>query len=590
MKKLVIATAFLSVCSVTENVSAAMAFNTILDRLFTITVEQSPELKSTIGLFEVQGIREHNARLDDRSLAAALKHIHEKKEILRALEALAPDILTPEQLVSYETCLWTLRHDIAGEQFLLHQYPVTQIDGIVWSQIFLLTEIHRLQDAVDVEHYIARLDAIAHQVYQVIDYLKKQQQAGIYPPRFVVEKVVQNMARVLPEDPTQHVLYTHLVTNMPASITPESARVYQEQAQKIIAEKVYPAYQALCEYHEMLLPHVSNNHGVWALPQGEGYYQYMLEQHTTTNLTAEEIHALGHAEVARIRGEIDTILAQLGTTLEAIKQDSKFYYPNTDEGRAQCIADYLAMLERSRTHLGPLFDLKPEAGVTIHRVPEREQAGAPGAYYMPGSLDRTRPGKFFANLRDMAEVPTYHMETLLIHEAEPGHHFQCSLQNELDLPLIRKIAGHNAYIEGWALYTERLAGEYGFYSSPYMQIGNLLDELMRAVRLVVDTGIHHKRWSHTQAVEYMEHMTGMHHDSVVTEIERYFVWPGQACSYKIGQLKILALRERAKKVLGDRFSLQQFHNVVLGTAAVPLAVLESVVDHWIESLQGAETV
>jgi uncharacterized protein (DUF885 family) len=278
---------------------------------------------------------------------------------------------------------------------------------------------------------------------------------------------------------------------------------------------------------------------------------------------------------------LDDPKKEVGSIMQDLKKNPQFYYPNTDAGRAECLADFERILERSRKELAPLFGIKPSMGVTIQRVPVHEEAGSAGAYYCQPSIDGSRPGLFFANLRDMSEMPKYSMETLTIHEAEPGHHFQLALQNSMNIPVLRKLGPYNAFYEGWALYTEKLAYENNFYSSSFSQLGHLKDELMRAARLVIDTGLHHKRWTREQAIDYMEATTGMHRNAVTSEIDRYLVMPGQACSYKIGQLKILELRQRAKDMLGERFDIREFHDVILSLAAAPLAVLATVIDAYI---------
>lgn len=362
-------------------------------------------------------------------------------------------------------------------------------------------------------------------------------------------------------------------------------------ARNTIDEFVTPAYRTVETYLVELLDMATTNHGVWALPHGDEYYTYMLQQHTTTDLSADEIHAIGLQEVERIQNEMRTILAaenlddatkSVGTLLQELAQEPRFYYPNTEEGRQQCLDDYNTIINRSRKELGHLFGLKPKMGVIVQRVPKHEESGSAGAYYLRPSIDGSRPGSFYVNLRDMSEAPIYGMETLAIHEAEPGHHFQIALQCEINLPILRKLGTYTAYTEGWALYTEKLAYEQGFFSSSFAILGHLQDELLRAARLVIDTGIHHKRWTYEQAIAYMEETTGFHHNFVVTEVERYFVWPGQACSYKIGQLKILELRQRAREALGEAFSIQEFHDEVLKVAAVPLEILEEVIDRYIQ--------
>jgi uncharacterized protein (DUF885 family) len=353
---------------------------------------------------------------------------------------------------------------------------------------------------------------------------------------------------------------------------------------------VYPAYQSLKNWLTELLKISSTNNGVWALPDGDEYYAYMLHRRTTTNLLANEIYQLGLQEVERIHKEIKKILIEeigmdverpIGTLMQEIAQDPQFYYANTDEGRAACLADFKFILERSRRELAHLFDLKPHAEVAILQVPAYEEEGSSGAYYIAPSIDGSRTGTFFANLRDMREIPKYQMETLAIHEAEPGHHFQFALQYQMDIPILRKLGHYTAYCEGWALYVEKLAYEHGFYSSPFARLGHFQDELLRAVRLVVDTGIHHKRWSREEAIQYMQEMTGYHQNTVTTEVERYFALPGQACAYKIGQLKIFSLRQQAQEALGARFDIREFHNAVLQLGSVPLIVLEEAIGSYI---------
>jgi uncharacterized protein (DUF885 family) len=278
---------------------------------------------------------------------------------------------------------------------------------------------------------------------------------------------------------------------------------------------------------------------------------------------------------------LDDETQEVGALMAELAKDPQFYFPNTAEGRAACLKKYEEILARARIQLYPLFDLKPKAALRVEAIPEDEVEGSAGAYYCSPSLDGSRPGIFFANLVDMREVPKFHMETLAIHEGEPGHHFQISLQQDMEIPLLRKFSEFTAFVEGWALYAEKLAYEEGFYSSPYAQLGHLQDELFRAARLVVDTGIHKKRWTREQAIDYMHKTTGDHLSRLTREVERYFVLPGQACAYKVGQLKILALREKARVALGDAFDIKQFHNILLRLGASPLAVLEAEVDKYI---------
>jgi uncharacterized protein (DUF885 family) len=333
--------------------------------------------------------------------------------------------------------------------------------------------------------------------------------------------------------------------------------------------------------------------GVWRLPDGDAYYRTVLRSHTTTNLTPDEVHAMGLSEVARIQAEMRGILVAEGIdasdlrgALRRLALDERQLYPDTDGGRAEILADYAAILKDAERRLPELFGRLPKASVVVERVPSFKEKGSAVAYYNPPSFDGARPGIFYANLRAPREVLKYRMRTLAYHEAVPGHHLQIALSFEQNaIPFFRRVIPFTAFIEGWALYAERLAAEQGFEPTPLDRIGQLQDELFRAVRLVVDTGIHARRWTREQAIEWMLQNTGMGEIEVTAEIERYIVMPGQACAYKIGQMKLLELRERAHTALGARLVedafLRAFHDAVLANGALPLEVLEVEMERWI---------
>lgn len=363
-----------------------------------------------------------------------------------------------------------------------------------------------------------------------------------------------------------------------------------QQAETALTEAVFPAYQNLYASLEQLQAQADNTAGVWKLPDGEAYYNHMLKQHTTTDLTADQIHQLGLAEVDRIQADMQAIFSDVGYNsgsvgelLAQINAQSEFLYPDTDEGRQQILADYKTIITDIKTYLGPAFRVRPQAELDVRRVPEFAQKNAPGAYYQRPALDASRPGVFFANLYNINDTPTFGMKTLAVHEGIPGHHFQLAIQQELEgLPTFRKLLPFTVYSEGWALYTEQLMYELDLYGSdPFGNLGRLQAELFRAVRLVVDTGIHAKRWTREQAIDYMQANTGMTESSVTAEIERYIVMPGQATSYKIGMLKLVELREKARTQLGSTFDLRDFHDVVLQSGSLPLPILEQVIDQFI---------
>jgi uncharacterized protein (DUF885 family) len=320
----------------------------------------------------------------------------------------------------------------------------------------------------------------------------------------------------------------------------------------------------------------------------------MLKQFTTTDYTPDQVHQLGLAEVARIQAEMDTLLRAQGLTdgtvaerMKALGEDPRFLVPNTDEGRAQLLARYREILDDISARMPQYFRTIPPGKLAVERVPVSAEKGSAGAYYNPAAMDGSRPGTFFANMRDTAETPTWSMKTLAVHEGIPGHHFQIATAMGLkDMPLIRQQTLYSAYSEGWALYAERLAAEIGFYKDdPYGDLGRLQAELFRAARLVVDTGLHAKGWTREQAIAYLVDMTGTAESDSTSEIERYMGLPGQACAYKVGQLKILELREKAKTELGPKFNLRDFHTVVLENGGVPLGVLERLVDEWIAKVK-----
>jgi uncharacterized protein (DUF885 family) len=360
-------------------------------------------------------------------------------------------------------------------------------------------------------------------------------------------------------------------------------------AEREVGTTVYPAYTRLIAECEQLEKVATTDDGVWKFPNGDAFYQSCLRSETTTDMPADSIHALGLREVARIQGQMRTLLREKGyraddlaAAMKKMQAEPRFHFPPGDSGRAMILAAYQKILDDANTRMSPLFDVRPRTGVKVERVPAFKEATAPGAYYNPGTLSGSRPGIFFANLRDPAETSRPEMRTLAYHEGIPGHHFQLSIQQELKgVPFFRRVLPFTAYAEGWGLYAERLAYENGFQQDAYDSLGALQADLYRAVRLVVDTGIHRDRWTREQAIDYMVTNTGLESTKVVTEIERYIVNPGQACAYKVGELKILQLRQKAMDALGPRFDIRKFHDVVLTNGSLPLSLLERVVDDWI---------
>jgi uncharacterized protein (DUF885 family) len=429
--------------------------------------------------------------------------------------------------------------------------------------------------------------------------MHRQSEVGVVLPPSLLEKSITVIDDTIRPKPAESPLVTTFVDRMKKAkgIDEKMQAEMRDRAIEAVTSGVYPAYQRM---RDALIAERTKAAGVAAgvgrLPDGAAYYQRMLKQFTTTDYTPDQVHELGLAEVARIQAEMDELLRAQGLAegtvaerMKALGEDPRFLAPNTDEGRAQLLAKYREILDDIAARMPEYFRTIPPGKLAVERVPVSAEKGSGGAYYNPAAMDGSRPGTFFANMRDTAETPTWSMKTLAVHEGIPGHHFQIATAMGLEgMPLIRQQPLYSAYSEGWALYAERLAAEIGFYKDdPYGDLGRLQAELFRAARLVVDTGLHAKGWTREQAIAYLVDMTGTAESDSTSEIERYMGLPGQACAYKVGQLKILELREKSKAELGPKFNLKDFHAVVLENGAVPLSLLERLVDEWIAKVKAA---
>jgi uncharacterized protein (DUF885 family) len=553
---------------------------------------QSPEMLSSVRVLEKFGMDGHNAKLDDASMASGDEMF---KSILAAHETLnsyADEDLDPADKMSKDVMLSLLDIVVEGERFRFHNYPVNQLFGEQNGFPSFMESTHQVNGFGDAEDYVTRLSKVGVKFDQVLEGLKHRENLGILPPQFVVTKVLEEMRNFVATPAEENILFTALTTKMDAAeIKQSDQQQIAEQAKTTIEQTVYPAYQRLIDYFVKLDIKVNENHGVWNLPDGDAYYALALKFFTTTDYTPDYIHNFGLEEVDRIQAEILSILEAedwdvsggFTQSIENMAINPRFYYPDNAEGRSQILADYKTILVDIERQMSSHFHDIPEATVDVQRIPEFKEKTSPGAYYQGPAMDGSRPGVFYANLYDIKATPTYGMKTLAYHEGIPGHHYQIAIQRELeDMPFFRKMIPFTAYSEGWALYAERVAYEMGMLPDPYDNIGRLQAELFRAVRLVVDTGIHAKRWSRERAIDYMQANTGMAQSDVVAEIERYFVLPGQATSYKVGMTKILELRKKAKSALGEKFDIRDFHRVVLNSGAVPLNILEQLVDQYIQ--------
>lgn len=565
-------------------------------RVFGQFALQSPEMLSSMRILPAWADF-YGSKLDDASPA----HEDEQAAMLKAnvetLHRYDRNALDREGQLSYDVLDYFLAIQVEGDRFRRHDFPVNQMFGVQSSLPNFMAETHQVKDESEANAYVARLDLFPTKFAQVVDGLKLREANGVVPPKFTVDGVLAQMTGFIGKPAKQNMLYATFKEKLD-KIAPEAMPQATRDAllgrvETAIENSVYPAYRTLIDYFTALKPKAQKNEGAWSLPDGDAYYAWCVRMHTTTDMTPEQVHTLGLAEVARISAEMDAILREqgladgtIGARVQQLARAPDATYAQTPEGKAAMLKQYQAILDEVNAGLGDAFDVRPKLGVQVKAVPEFSEKTAPGAYYEPGAFDGSRPGVFFANLRDVTETPKFAMRTLAYHEGIPGHHFQIAIQQELkDVPFFRRVLPFTAYSEGWALYAERLAWELGFQKNPLDNLGRLRDEMMRAVRLVVDSGIHYKHWTREQSIAYMMDNTGMAEGDVTAEIERYFVNPGQALAYKAGMLKILELREKAKQALGPKFTLSHFHDQVLTHGALPLALLERVIDEWIKQQQ-----
>jgi uncharacterized protein (DUF885 family) len=561
-------------------------FNDFLEGAFFAQITRDPELISELGLARVFGM--DNSQLTDVSDAYQLETYQLFQDQLDTLHTYDRSELTADQQLSYDLFEWYLDDLLRGEAFRFHDYPVNQSLGVQNILIEFMTYRHPLHNLEDAQDYISRLEGFTEKFDQLIEWLRIQEDQRITPPRFVIERVLRQVDWYRSQDAEDFTLYTEFVAKLSdrSDISSEQMSELSLEAAQAIEGSVLPAYDKLHAYFESLLESADNDDGFWKHPDGDSAYAYWLRHHTTLDLTADEIHELGVQEVARIQAEMEDLFTELGITGDnlAMKMNQVTFYGGsmplrTKDDRQAVLDEYQALIDHAEQNLSDLFDLRPRVDVVVEPV---YAPNAPGAYYVSPSLDGSRPGMFYVNMTGV-NVARYGMPTLAYHEAIPGHHFQIAIQQELTgIPTFRTGINYTSFAEGWALYAEHLAWEVGFYEDdPYGNLGRLQSELFRAARLVVDTGIHSKGWSREEAIDYMVDNVGYSRTEMTREVERYIVWPGQATAYKIGMIKILELRERAAQALGDDFDIKEFHNLILGSGAMPLEILEQVIDDYI---------
>ncbi|EMY77473.1 PF05960 family protein [Leptospira weilii serovar Ranarum str. ICFT] len=556
------------------------------EKIFWESVLDDPEYLTSLGILNNFGIIGYQKKLTDISIEKQKRDLEKAKKDLETLLSYGKESLSGQELLSFEILEWSLRLKISGERFLFHDYPANQLFGIQ-SQLptFLATQ-HPITSSQDVDNYVARLEAVPKKIDQLIEGILYRDKNEILPPDFILDRLISEVRGFVEVPVRENILYVAFEKKIGKinSISADSKPRYLAKVQQSIESGVYPAYSKLLNRLLEQKKHADSRAGVWKLPDGDAYYSHELKKHTTTELSPEQIHKIGLSEVSRIQNEMKTILKSIGKNqpipiaMSELRKDPRFLFPDNEEGKLQALEEYKKILKDSENKTKPLFFRMPESKVEVERIHVFKEKTAPGAYYDEPALDGSRPGVFYANLRDTKEIPTFGMKTLTYHETIPGHHLQIAIMQELKgLPRFRNTITFTAYVEGWALYAERLAKDYDFFQDPYSDLGRLQAELFRAVRLVVDTGLHHKRWTREQAISYMMQNTGMAPKDVTAEIERYIVYPGQACSYKLGMLKILELREKVRTHKKETFDIRKFHSVVLDNGSLPLIILEKLI-------------
>ena len=560
------------------------------DASFTQLLLREPELLTELNMSAQFGLR--NDQLNNISDAYLRDTQRLEAAILEQLRAYDRQNLSPEDQLSYDIYLWTLEDMVQGHEFMYHSYPLNHfINSYDFNLTTLLTEIHPLNTRQDAEDYIARLSRVETQVDQLLEGLAIREELGIIPPNYIISMARYNLADYIswhggrPEAIDEARIPVFSVFNKSIETMPELNAEEKDDlrvaAIQVVKDSFDPGYVKLIEYLDYLEPLADERAGAWKLPEGDAFYAYKLRQETSTDLTPDEIHEIGKSEVERIKAEMRSVFTELGypedeafgRSLGRAIQDGGYYDISTQEGKEAYITAVEQMIVEADQRMGELFDIGPSWGVEV--VP-----GPMGGYYVAGAPDGSRPGAYHVGIEGNRH-DKFIQPTIAYHEAVPGHHYQIATAQALDLPMFRKGGGNNGFVEGWALYAERLAHEIGLYeSNPYGEIGRLQMELLRAVRLVADTGLHAKGWTRQETREYMDQALGSP-GFFSHEVDRYTVMPAQATGYKIGMLKILELRQRAQDALGDQFDIKEFHNIVIGNGSLPLEILEKLVDEYI---------
>ena len=568
--------------------------NAWLDARFEEALDFSPMQKTRLGR------KDDYELIDDLSEAADDRYFEWRRATVDEMtESFDHDQLTDDAKTSYDLWLYQFEQAEAARPFRRHEYFFNQMYGDHTGLPQFLITNHRVDDESDMVAYVGRISGVGRAISQMTGRAMLSSQEGVHAPYFALESVIEQSRALLTgvpfDDGEPSPLWADANGKIDAlvdggEITDERADELRAAAREALLDDFAPSYQALIVWAESELPLAGDTAaGVWSLADGEAYYNARLAAITTTDMTADEIHELGLAEVARIHGEMEAIGESVGFDgdlqdfFEYVSTDPRFYYSNDDEGRQAYLDDSRAHIDNIESQLPDFFGILPKAELEVRRVEAFREVDGQAQHYQRGTPDGSRPGIYYSHLSDMTMMPIPDVESVAYHEGLPGHHMQLSIAQELTgIPVFRTLLGFTAYVEGWGLYAEALASEMGAYQDPYSDFGRLSNELWRAIRLVVDTGLHAKRWSEQDAIDYARENSPNSDGQIVAEMRRYLVMPGQATAYKIGMLRIQELRARAEDALGADFDIRGFHDTVLGGGALPLTMLEQQVDQWID--------
>ena len=561
------------------------------ESVFQDSVLDSPEFQASLGY------KSNYDKWDDITWQASRQRAYRAKDDLDYLEKnIDFDKLDENTKISYRLMVKRLQRTIDNDNFIFHNYLITHRGGKHSRIPSFLINYHRIDEEQDVKDYISRLRNVEPLMDDLILQLKLRQDVKKIAPAFVFPQAIKTSENIISgypfeETEKQNVIYEDFMKKLNALEMSDALKLrYQSEMEAVLVTIVNYSYRKLITFLEEQQLLADNNHGVWKFEDGEEYYQHTLDGYTTIGLTAEEIHEIGLSEVERIHGEIYEIMEQVnfdGTLKEFfdfMREDDQFYYPEGPKGRQMYLDQVQVVVDTLSNRIEELFYGLPSIPLQVKAVEAYREASAGIAFYQPGQADGSRPGTYYANLYRMKDMPIYKLENLAYHEAIPGHHMQISIQLEVeDMPSFRKYGGYSVFAEGWALYSETLPKEIGLYKDPYSDFGRLSGELWRACRLVVDTGVHHYKWTREEGIDYYMNNTANPEGDCIGMVERHIVWPGQAVSYKIGMIKVQELRAFAEQELGDKFSIQEFHDVVLRNGSVTMDILEDIVFSWVDS-------